>query len=295
MCNRLLGAHLSISGGPYRALHTARQLRINALQIFLKSNTRWEGRAYTKNDIEHFESERNKIHQLSLFAHGSYLINLAGEPLIRNKSISAAIDEVYRARMLAVPYLILHPGSHKGQGIAKGIRLIAASLDMILSATKNVIILLETTAGQGSTIGHSFGHLADIINYSSFKNRLGVCLDTCHLFTSGYDFTTEEGFRAMKNEICSTIGIYTIKCIHLNDSKNVCGSKLDRHEHIGKGKIGASGFDHFLSDEDLSHIPLILETPKEMDGHEDPLFADRRNLARVRGLLRNISHKNITC
>ena len=293
MLTRKLGAHLSISGGPYRALQTARQLRINALQLFLKNNTRWKARPFTEDDIEQFKHERAGFHELALFAHGTYLVNLAGDPPIRKKSIAAVIDEIQRARKLAVPCLVLHPGSHKEQGLAKGIRLITDSLDEIFSATESTKLLLETTAGQGSSIGHSFQQLADIINGTSFMDRLGVCLDTCHLFAAGCDFTTADGFNTMKKEICDTIGIESIKCIHLNDSKKDCGSRIDWHEHIGKGKIGARGFDHLLHDKELSHIPLILETPKEMNRHLDPLYADRRNLARVRSILRRSPHKKM--
>lgn len=283
MCPRgrqTIGIHLSIAGGLHRAIESARRLRVGAVQIFLKNTNQWRSRLYTEEEIARFTAARNAAPDLAIFAHAGYLINIAGSGEVRRKSIAALRDELERAALLGISSLVLHPGSHGGRGIDYGVAAAAAAIDAALSRTRRVAILLETTAGQGASIGHRFEHLRAIIDASSHKRRLGVCLDTCHVFAAGYDLSDEEGYESAIRAFDRVIGLSRLKLIHLNDSARPCGSMVDRHEHIGRGMIGCAGFRRLLHDSRLAAIPVILETPK-FDNDK----ADRINLARVRRML----------
>ena len=217
------------------------------------------------------------------FAHACYLNNLATQDqYIFGKSIECLTEEFERCHRLDLSYLILHPGSHRGAGVEKGIKRVVMGLDTLLkkSSKSNVKILLETTAGQGDYLGGRFEHLANIINLSRYSNRIGVCLDTCHVFAAGYDMSNMKSYNKVIKEFDSIIGLERLLVIHLNDSKGKRGSHTDRHMHIGKGEIGLETFRLLLNDSRLEHLPMIIETPKEND-----LSNDRRNLRMLRSLI----------
>jgi deoxyribonuclease IV len=275
-----LGVHLSISGGMHHALEKAEKLGIQAVQIFLKNSNQWNAKPYTADVIRDFNEARARIPKISIFAHSGYLINLAGEGDTLVKSIKTCADELNRASLLGIDYLVLHPGSHGGRGIESGIDCVADSLNQLLDGNQKTMILLETTAGQGSSIGYRFKHLGSIIDKVSCTTRIGICLDTCHVFAAGYDFTDRKKLNSMLKEFNDTIGLDRLRLIHINDSKRECGSRVDRHEHIGKGCIGTAGFRLLLNSTRLQRIPFILETPKFNDDE-----GDRINLKTLRRLI----------
>lgn len=287
--NRKLGVHLSINGGLHRAIEDAGRLKINTVQIFLKNNNRWYGKGYDAESVNRFMFEKNRHGITDVFAHSGYLINMAGSDEIRNKSRLALIDETRRAAMLKIPFLVVHPGSHGDSTAENGIgRVIRTINELFYISDSTVNILLETTAGQGTSLGYRFEQIAEIIMSSSFPSRLGVCLDTCHVFAAGYNFLEAGGYNAMMNDFQSIIGIERLKLVHINDSKRECGSRVDRHEHLGKGMIGIKGLSHFLRDPNLFHIPFVMETPKLLSNTakgDDPLKADRMNLKRLRRMI----------
>jgi len=278
-----LGAHMSIAGSVTNALRRGESVGCETVQIFTKNNNRWQGKTLSKEDIVAFQEDRNRTSIEPIFAHNCYLINLASpDPVLFEKSITAMIDEVHRCDILALPYLVMHPGAHKGTGTAAGITRIAGGLDDILEATResSVELLLETTAGQGTSLGHTFSQLRDIIKRVSFPHRLGICLDSCHIFAAGYDIRTREGYESTIDEFQRLLGLEKLRAIHLNDSKRDLGTRVDRHEHIGKGFLGLDPFRFLLNDPRLVHLPAVLETPKNKDCDED-----RVNLAVLRGLI----------
>ncbi len=273
-----LGVHLSIAGGISKSLDRAKELEINTMQIFLKNSNRWEAPPYKPGEAENFKFGWKEMSELNIFAHSGYLINLAGSGENLERSIKAMTDELKRAELLGVRSIVVHPGSHLDRGIDEGIAQAAHSIDRAyaLAGDPDVEILLETTAGQGSSVGHSFSHLAEIISESENRKKLNVCLDTCHIFAAGYDISRKEGVIKTVEEFDSEIGIERLKLIHLNDSKREAGSRVDRHEHIGKGQIGNSGLRELVNHEKLQSVPLILETPKTDEN------SDRENLKKVR-------------
>jgi deoxyribonuclease IV len=278
---RKIGVHLSISGGLHKAIRKAEELKIGAVQIFLKNSNRWEAKQYSIEDIDSFLKARSIVKDMAVFAHSGYLINLAGIGDVKIKSLSALSDELYRAEQMQIDYLVLHPGSHGGRGLESGIDSIADNLNTVFAKSKKPKILLETTAGQGSSIGNRFEHIRAIIDKSSFPDRLGVCLDTCHIFAAGYDISTQETYKKVFSDFDAVIGLENLALIHLNDSKKDCGSMVDRHEHIGKGYIGTDGFRLLLNDAKLKNVPMILETPKFNDDE-----ADKINLKTIRRLIK---------
>ncbi|RMF97191.1 MAG: deoxyribonuclease IV [Candidatus Schekmanbacteria bacterium] len=268
----LIGAHMSISGGVSKAIERGERINCRTIQIFTKNNTRWMAPPLKKDEIERFHNlyERSRIK--SIFAHDIYLINLASpDKTIYEKSKKAFLDEIERAEALNLDFLVFHPGAHRGSGKEEGLKKIAKTIRDILVKTKNykVKLLFETTAGQGTSIGSTFEELGFLLKHSGNLERLGICLDTCHIFASGYDIRTEKGYQKVFDEFDYYVGIKNIKAIHLNDSKGDCGSHLDRHEHIGKGKIGKKGFKLIMNDKNFKDIPKVLETPKGEDMKED--------------------------
>ena len=261
----LLGAHLSIAGGLHEALRAARRYRFNTLGLFVRNQRQWACPPLSEQAVLAFRSLRRRLGIAPVVAHGSYLLNLCGRPLVRRKSIAALAEDRRRCGRLGIEYLVIHPGSHADAG--EGGRLIAEGLRHVLdaSAGAGTAVLLETTAGAGHSIGGRFEELAEALERAASPGLLGVCLDTCHVFAAGYDIRTPQAYARTMSRFDAVIGLSRLKAVHLNDSRGELGSRLDRHEHIGKGRIGLEGFAHFLHDPRMERIPLILETPKGKD------------------------------
>ena len=279
----LLGAHMSISGGVHIAIERARSIDCTAMQMFVKNNMQWFARPLTRDEVRAFVEHRQRAELLSIFAHANYLINLAAtNPLFHANSIRALSKELASANQLELPFLVLHPGAHRGAGEEAALAKIIASINKVFRKIPKVKtkIALETTAGQGSCVGHRFEHLAHIVDNVREPERLCICLDTAHLFAAGYDIGTESGIRKTFREFDRKIGLDRLVAIHLNDSKTGRGSRVDRHEHIGKGKIGLVAFRFIMRDRRLNKIPKVLETPKGKDLREDVM-----NLQTLRALV----------
>lgn len=261
----LVGIHTSIAGGLYKALLRGASHGCRTVQIFTSSNMSWHTRNPTDRDVQRFNRAREESGIRPVVAHDSYLINLSSvNELTRQRSLAALAGELARCARLALPTLVMHPGAHGGLGAEEGIARIAGGLDEAIerSGVDRVRILLETTAGSGSVLGHCFEQLAGIIAKSKHSNRLGVCLDTAHTFAAGYDLRTRASYREVWREFDRTIGLDRLGCFHFNDSKAEFRSRVDRHEHIGKGRLGLEPFRFILNDERFRDIPKILETPK---------------------------------
>ncbi len=263
---------MSIGGGVHRAIERARSIECTAMQIFVKNNMQWFARPFTREEIRTFLAHAQRPELAAVFAHANYLINLAAtNPQFHANSIRALAEELTRADQLGLPFLVLHPGAHLGAGEAAGLEKVVASIDEILARIPKVKtrIALETTAGQGSCLGHTFEHLAEIMAGVREPERLCVCLDTAHVFAAGHDLTTAAGTRKMFREFDRTVGLQHLVALHLNDSKTARGSRVDRHEHIGKGKIGLEAFRVIMRDRRFRKIPKVLETPKGKELRED--------------------------
>ena len=261
----LLGAHESISGGSYKALYRAKEKGFDVIQIFTRFRTRWSAKELSEKEITSFQKAREETGILPVSIHGSYLLNLASPHIEdREKAIDLCATEILWAWQLGIPYLVVHPGYHKGEGEEKGIELIADSLKKVFSKTSetNISILLETTSGQGTSLGNSFDQLKAIMDLSQKSDRLGVCLDTCHIFSAGYNISSKEAYGQTINEFDSVVGIDKLKVFHINDSKTERGSSIDRHAHLGVGKIGLEGLSFFLNDKRFVNHPFLLETAK---------------------------------
>ena len=288
-----IGAHLSIGGGLPRAVDRAVASRCEALQIFTKSAGQWRARPLPEDEIVLFRRRVADTGIHPVVAHNSYLINIAAaSPALREQSQAALLEEYDRADALGLHGLVMHPGSYTTGTEAEGLRLIASGLRTLLRARRRAapLILLEHTAGQGTNLGHRFEHLAQIIELLDGSPRVGVCLDTCHLLTSGYDICSEEGYGQTFREFDRLVGLDRLKVFHMNDSKKPCGSRVDRHEHIGKGCLGIEPFRRILTDPRFAELPMLLETPKletpesRRKGDADPW--DARNLRTLRRLMR---------
>ena len=276
---------MSTAGGLEKALLHASKAGCDCVQVFVKNQRQWHAKPLSDEQIALFNATRAENGITPVIAHAGYLINLASpDRSLRARSLRCLVDELERCAAIGVSGLVLHPGAHMGRGPATGIKRVARSLDIVHDRAGDcpTQILLETTAGQGTTLGRTFDELASIIHAIRAPERIGVCLDTCHLFAAGYDFRTRDGYDAMVDEMIATVGIARIRCIHTNDSKTPCGSHVDRHDHIGKGEIGIEGFKHFVRDERFFGLPFILETPKGKDGRGADF--DKLNLKRLRRL-----------
>ncbi len=281
----MFGSHLSIAGGLHNALLDAEKLGCDTVQIFTKNQKQWNCAPCPQEAEGEWKAHCKRLKFKRTVSHDSYLINLASaNPELRRKSINLFIDELQRCALLGIPYLVTHPGAHMGQGEEVGLRLVAEALDEVHSAVApdGVVTCLEITAGQGSSLGYRLEHLASIIDQVKAPERLAVCLDTAHLFAAGYDFRGRK-YAKFRKEIQSTVGVKRIKVLHLNDSKKDLGSRVDRHEHIGRGKIGLDGFRPFVRDEAFEKIPKILETEKGED--ENGRKWDAVNLEVLRSLI----------
>ena len=278
----LLGAHESVAGGLQLAFDRIQDVGGEALQIFTRNQRQWSPKPLTEEEQELFSAEWAKCSNMPVTSHASYLVNLAsGKPDLIKKSIAAFADELKRCELLNIPSVVMHPGSHGGDGVEVGISRFIENLDLALELADNdVTILLETTAGQGTGLGYRFEELGAMINGSKYEEKLGVCVDTCHIFAAGYDIRSPESYQATMAEFDKWVGIDRIKFFHLNDSKKGLECRVDRHEHIGQGEIGLEGFRNLLNDPRFAKHPMTLETPKGKDLQED-----RDNLATLRSLL----------
>jgi deoxyribonuclease-4 len=275
---------MSIAGGLDRAPLRGKQVGCDTIQVFTKSNRQWRAKRISDQEVEAFKANLAATGIGPVVAHDCYLVNLAApRRAVWKKSVAAFRVELERAERLGIPYLVTHPGSHAGAGEAEGMRRVAEALNVLHAELPHcrVRILLETTAGQGSSLGHRFEHLAAILAGVEQADRVGICLDTCHVFTAGYDIRTPDGYRKTVEDLDACLGLERLQAIHLNDSKGGLGSRVDRHEHIGEGRLGLAPFRRLLNDPRLRRVPMILETPKD----DDFVAADRRNLARLRRLL----------
>jgi len=277
------GAHMSTAGGVWKALQRGIAIGCEVVQLFVKNNMRWFGKPIGPDDLARFANELASGKLAAVFGHTGYLINL-GAPSGENRecSIKSLIQEIHFATELGLPFLVMHPGAHLGAGEAAGLKQVVSGLNEVFRATKHapVRIALENTAGQGTCLGHRLGHLAAI--YDGVKNpeRLGACLDTAHFLAAGYDIRTRQSWNETTAEVESLIGLDQVLAFHLNDSKTDLGSRVDRHEHIGRGKIGRAAFGHIVNDPRFRDTPGCLETPKSEDLHEDV-----ENLATLRSLV----------
>lgn len=268
----LLGAHVSIAGGLHMAIARACSINCTAMQIFVKNNIQWFARPLTGEEISAFLDHRDRESLKSIFAHANYLINLAAtNPQFRSNSIRALSEELTRSHQLDLPFLVLHPGAHLGAGEESGLEKVIAAIDRVFRTTRKIRtkIALETTAGQGSCLGHTFEQLGYIIANVRESERLAVCIDTAHLFAAGYDIGSDAGVRRVFRQFDRLIGLERLAAIHLNDSKTGRGSRVDRHQHIGKGKIGLDSFRFIMRARRLRKIPKVLETPKGKEMRED--------------------------
>ncbi|MHA1144797.1 MAG: deoxyribonuclease IV [Candidatus Helarchaeota archaeon] len=278
-----LGAHMMITGGLWKAIERGEQINCESIQIFTKSNRSWKSKPISEEEREKFLAKKNQTTIHPIFVHASYLINLATlDEEKYKKSFDGMIDELQRAEKIGLPWVVLHPGSHLGVGIQKGMNRIAKSINGIHERTEGlkVKILLENVAGQGTNIGRKFEELQGIIKKVTEADRLGICFDTCHAFAGGHDFRNEKRYEALWEEFDSIIGLDKLLAFHLNDSMGAIGSRKDRHAHIGQGKIGLNAFKLLLNDKRFKDHPGVLETPKDKEMTEDV-----RNLKVLRGLI----------
>jgi len=273
---------MSIAGGIYKALERGTLAGCRTIQVFLKNSNQWKAKTLTEQDRLLFQKTQESCGIYPVVAHDSYLINLASpDPDLYKKSLNAFVEEMKRANFLGIPYLVLHPGAHRGAGIQEGIARVGKALRRALDLVEPpVTVLLENTAGQGSSLGCRFEQLAAILDQIPNPDRLGICLDTCHAFAAGYDIRTEDGYGETMGELDRLIGVEKILAFHVNDSKKDLGSRVDRHFHLGKGFIGLDAFRFLVNDNRFVGVPKILETPKGTEPRED-----MRNLSTLRSLV----------
>ncbi len=279
----ILGSHLSISGGLHKALEAADAYGFDCVAMFVRNQRQWRAGALNDEAIATFREVRRQSGISPVVAHGSYLVNLAGKDDIRRKSIAAMRDELDRCERLGIEYLVFHPGSHEQAD--EGIVLVADALNEIVAdCPGQTKILIETTAGQGNYLGRTFEQIAEILERLDRQERFGVCLDTCHVFAAGYDIRTPSTYSKTIAEFDKIIGLERLPAIHLNDSVKGLDSRVDRHAHIGFGKIGLQAFAEIVNDPRLADLPMILETPKGLD--DTGRDWDEINAAALRGLIR---------
>jgi deoxyribonuclease-4 len=281
----MFGSHLSIAGGMHNALLEAEKLGFDTVQVFTKNQQQWKCNPLEQPAIDEWATHCKRLKFKQTVSHDSYLINLASaDETLWRKSIDLFVEEITRCTLLEIPYLVTHPGAHMGTGEEAGLKRVAAALDIVHDTVgaNDVTTCLEITAGQGTSLGYKLEHLATIIDLVKQPKRLAVCLDTAHLFAAGYDLRGRK-YAKFRKELESTIGIKRVKVLHLNDSKKELGSRVDRHDHIGRGLIGLDGFKPIVRDEAFKSIPKILETPKLK--HEDGRDWDAVNLETLKGLL----------
>jgi deoxyribonuclease-4 len=281
----MFGSHLSIAGGMHNALLSAEKFGFDTVQVFTKNQQQWKCKPLDQVCIDEWTRHCKRLKFGKTVSHDSYLINLASsDDALWRKSIDLFVEEVTRCKLLGIPYLVTHPGAHLGAGEEVGLSRVAAALDEVHDRVGpcKVITCLEITAGQGSSLGHKLEHLAWLIERVKQSKRLGVCLDTAHLFAAGYDFRGRK-YAKFRKQLKATVGLQRVKVLHLNDSKKPLGSRVDRHDHIGRGTIGLDGFRPFVRDEAFAQVPKILETPKLKS--DDGRDWDEINLQTLRSLM----------
>ena len=279
---------MSVAGGLYRAFERGAAVGCTGLQIFTRNQRQWQSRPLSFEQIYRFK-ELKKVHAEIRFvlAHGSYLVNPAADcenrPDLTKLSVETMLDELNRCAALDISFLIVHPGSHGGAGESEGVVRVVDCIERVMEQySGDTVLLIETTAGQGTGVGYRFEHIRDIIG-GVHDQRIGACIDTCHIFSAGYDIRTSRSYRRTMHEFNRVVGLSHVKAIHLNDSKGGFGARTDRHMHIGRGEIGLKAFSMIMRDRRFTHIPKILETPKKLNGKE----MDRENIDLLRGLSRN--------
>ena len=280
----LLGAHESNAGGVFNAIYRGQKATCDTIQMFNKANSQWRAKPLDPAEIEKYFAAQQETGISVSCSHASYLINLASpDEALNVKSYESFKLEMERCAMLKIPNLVVHPGSHVGSGEQPGMDRIIANLNKLFADLKEntVTVCLEATAGQGSNLGYTFEQLAYMIDGVQDKTHIGVCVDTCHIFAAGYPIADPADYKATMKKFDDIVGLDRLRILHLNDSKKGLGDKVDRHEHIGEGKIGIEGFRNILNDKRLSKIPMIIETPKE-----DDLAEDIKNLALLRSLVK---------
>ena len=274
------GAHVSTSGGMEKAPQNGLSLGCEAIQVFTKNQMQWKAKPLSSEDIARYKTTFKQSGLHVAVSHDSYLINLGSpQDSTLKQSLDAFVDELERCEQLGIPYLVFHPGSHVGSGEKTGLKRIAESLNWVLGQKKGCVtqLLLETTAGQGSNLGYTFEQLAEILDEIRDKDKMGVCVDTCHIFAAGYDLRTPTAYEATFKELHDVIGLKNVKAFHLNDSKKELGSRVDRHENIGNGHLGLEAFRLLVNDRRFEGIPMMLETPGGDEGY-------RRDLEILKGL-----------
>lgn len=267
-----LGAHMSIAGGVDQAVVRGQSVGCEAIAMFTKNNNQWKAKPLTQEDADKFNAALIETGIRPVVAHSSYLLNL-GSPsaALWKKSIAGMQVELERCERLGIPYLVIHPGSHIDKGVDYGLKRVAEAFDLIHAKLPNrrVVTLLEHTAGQGSNLCHTFEELAQLRELIADKKRIGVCLDSCHLFAAGYDIRKPETYADVFKRFDNIVGVQHVKAWHLNDSKGKLGSRIDRHDHIGRGAIGRAGFRNIMNDPRWRSLPGLLETPKGPEMKED--------------------------
>jgi len=282
-----LGAHMSIAGGIHLAVDRGAAAGCGVIQVFTQVSNQWRGKMPSEADAALFREKLAASGMHEVVSHDIYLINLAAaQGETRDKSLAGFSEEMRRCELLGIRKIVMHPGSHVGDGEATGIARIVEAFDQLIAMTPEFTgrILLETTAGQGTNLGYTFEHLAGIIKSSSCPDRFGICFDTCHTFAAGYDLTAKDSYEKVWDDFDRIIGLDRLECFHINDSKKGLGCKVDRHEHIGQGAMGLEPFRFIMNDPRFTKIPKILETPKEGDDGTD---MDEVNLKLLRGLVEN--------
>lgn len=281
----ILGAHMSIAGGYYKAVEAAAKVGFDCVQLFTKNNNQWRAKPIAPAEADLFHSRIKELSITHPLSHDSYLINLASpDDELWKKSVDSFIVELQRAEQLGIPYVVTHPGAYTTSSEAAGMKRIVKALNECLSQTRGlkVGVLLEATAGQGTCLGHRFEHLAEPISRVRSPERMGVCIDTCHIFAAGYPLGTEKEYKATMRELDKTVGVKLVKAFHLNDSLKPLGSRVDRHAHIGRGMMGKEPFRFLLNDRRFRKVPMYLETPK---GQEKGKELDTINLKTLRSLI----------
>ena len=279
---RLLGAHMSTAGGVDKAIDRGKLLGCTAIQIFVKNNNQWFGKPLPEEEVKSFVAKR-QASGIFVFAHSGYLINLAASDQGKHaNSIRSMLEELEKCEELKLPFVVLHPGSHGGLGEEEGIKRVTHSLDRLIKDTAGyrIKIALETTAGQGNSLGYKFDHFRQWLEKVKEPSRIGVCVDTCHIFAAGYDLAGDEGYTSTWSEFKALVGLDNLLSFHLNDSKKELNSRVDRHEHIGQGMLGENVFKKIMNEVEFTPIPMVLETPKDPE-----MKLDLMNLAKLRGFI----------